>query len=120
MNKTCTIYRSYDIIGKKWSLLVLFELYRHNVTEKRYSQIKRALPDITPKLLSLRLKELEKQGLITKKIDAKTFPVKSIYALTPAGIEFIDIIKSLKKWSLKWHVKSAHCTSTDCRYCDVI
>ena len=120
MNKNCTIYRSTDIIGKKWSLLVLFELYRHNIQEKRYSEIKKALPKITPKLLSLRLKELEKYSLITKKIDAKTFPVKSIYCLTPSGIEFIDVIKSLKKWSLKWHVKSDHCKSTECRYCDVI
>ena len=120
MNKNCTIYRSYDIIGKKWSLLVLFELYRHDMQEKRYSELKRALPGITPKLLSLRLKELEREGLITKTIDAKTFPVKSIYKLTKSGEEFIDIIKSLKKWSLKWHVKSAHCKNTDCRYCDLI
>ncbi|MFA5796605.1 MAG: helix-turn-helix domain-containing protein [Candidatus Woesearchaeota archaeon] len=120
MNKNCTIYRSTDIIGKKWSLLVLFELYRQNITEKRYSEIKRALPRITPKLLSLRLKELEKNGLITKKIDATTFPVKSIYKLTKAGEEFIDVIKSLKKWSLKWHVKSDHCKSTECKYCNVI
>lgn len=119
MNKNCTVYKTADIVGKKWSLLILFELYRSGTREKRYTEIKLALPKITPKLLSLRLKELERDGLISKKIDTSSFPVKSTYKLTKAGEEFIVVAKALKNWSLKWHIKNDYCKKTECKFCDL-
>ena len=101
MDKDCTIYQTTNFIGKRWTLLILLELYRGNTKSKRYSELKRNLIRITPKILSARLKELEKQDLVKKTIDSSEFPIKCNYSLTKSGEDFISIIKDIKKWSLK-------------------
>ncbi|MCP3685900.1 MAG: helix-turn-helix transcriptional regulator [bacterium] len=117
MNKNCTVYRTVDFIGKKWTLLILLELYKGRSKLKRYSRLKKALPGITPKMLSLRLREMEKKKLITKRVDSKKFPVKCEYALTPRGREFIKIIKNIKQWALTWNIDNKTCSARDCRAC---
>ena len=119
MDKNCTIYKTSNFIGKRWTLLILLELYRGDYKSKRYSEIKRNLPNITPKILSTRLKELEKQNLIKKKIDTSTSPIKCEYSLTESGKDFIKIIKDIKKWSLKWKFDNKLCQSLDCRNCNL-
>ena len=118
MNETCTIYRTIDFISKKWTLLILLELYKTQ-GKKRYSELKQSLLDITPKILSNRLRELEKQGLITKYIDTNGFPIKCEYTLTDSGKDFIRIIKDIKKWSLQWKNKNKECERQDCRKCEL-
>mgnify|MGYP001576939339 CR=1 FL=1 len=117
MDNECTIYKTADFIGKRWTLLILLELYKGGLKSKRYSQIKKSLAEITPKLLSLRLKELEKEGLIKKKIDAREYPVKCEYSLTKSGNDFIDVIKRIKKWALKWKVDNKICEKITCKQC---
>ena len=117
MDHECTIYQTMDFASKKWMLLILLEMYKSNKKKVRYSEIKNNMEEITPKVLSNRLKELEQQGLITKTIDASEFPVKSFYELSSSGIEFIDVIKSLKQWALKWKVRNKICQSIDCKHC---
>jgi DNA-binding HxlR family transcriptional regulator len=119
MNDNCTVYKTMDYISKKWTLIILLEIYKGNFSKKRYSEIKRKMPDITPKVLSLRLKELEKEGLITKHIDATSFPVKSEYALTKGGLDFIGIIKDIKSWALRWKINNKICGQLDCKDCDL-
>jgi len=58
MEQDCTIYKTASFVGKRWTLLILLELYKGQSRLKRYSEIKKGLPEITPKVLSLRLKEL--------------------------------------------------------------
>jgi len=118
MNETCTIYRTIDFISKKWTLLILLELYKTQ-GKKRYSELKQSLLDITPKILSIRLRELEKQGLITKYIDTNGFPIKCEYTLTDSGKDFIRIIKDIKKWSLQWKNKNKECERQDCKQCEL-
>ena len=117
MKQDCTIYQTANFIGKKWTLLILLELYRGDSKTKRYSKLKSGLPDITPKILSARLKELEKEGLINKKIDSTTFPVKCEYSLTRSGEDFIRIIKDIKKWALRWKIKNIVCEKANCKEC---
>jgi DNA-binding HxlR family transcriptional regulator len=117
MDNDCTIYQTANFIGKRWTLLILLELYKGENKLKRYSEIKKGLKEITPKVFSLRLKELEKEGLISKKIDASSFPVKCEYSLTNSGEDFIRIIQDIKKWALKWKVKNIVCEKADCRNC---
>lgn len=119
MEDSCTIYKTTSFIGKRWTLLILLELYKGNPKTKRYFQLKDKLLEITPKILSKRLKELEKEGLIVKKVDAKTFPVKCNYHLTKRGEEFIKIIKGIKKWALKWKYKNKNCEDLDCKECEI-
>jgi DNA-binding HxlR family transcriptional regulator len=115
----CTIYQTASFIGKRWTLLVLLELHKGKAKCKRYSEIKKGIEDITPKILSARLKELEKEKLITKKIDTSEFPIKCEYSLTESGKDFIKIIQDMKKWALKWKVKNIVCSEIDCRNCNL-
>ncbi len=117
MNENCTVYQTIDFISKKWTLLILLELFKGDNEKLRYYEIKDKITDITPKMLSSRLKELENQGLITKHIDATSFPVKCEYSLTPSGIDFIQIIKDIKKWALRWKIDHKVCEPLDCKNC---
>ena len=119
MEQDCTIYKTANFIGKRWTLLILLELYKGESKGKRYFQIKQGLKQITPKILSQRLKELKKEGLITKKIDASEFPVKCEYSLTKSGQDFIRIIQDIKKWALKWKIKNIVCEKADCKECEL-
>ena len=119
MDDSCTVYKTMDYISKKWTLLILLEIYKGTESKKRYSEIKNKMPDITPKVLSARLKELEKEGLLKKHIDASSFPVKSEYELTKIGIDFISIIKDIKSWALRWKIHNKVCEQLDCKECDL-
>jgi len=117
MDDNCTVYQTVDYISKKWTLLILLEIYKGIQGKRRYSEIKNSLPNITPKVLSARLKELESRGLITKHIDTSIFPVKCEYNLTKAGLDFISIIKDIKGWALRWKIKNELCQQLDCKEC---
>jgi DNA-binding HxlR family transcriptional regulator len=119
MEQDCTIYKTANFIGKRWTMLILLELYKGESKWKRYSEIKRSMEEITPKILSQRLKELEKEGLITKKIDASEFPVKCEYSLTNSGDAFVKIIQDIKKWALKWKIKNIVCEKANCKECEL-
>lgn len=119
MDENCTVYQTVDFISKKWTLIILLEIYKGSQGKKRYSEIKNKLPNITPKVLSARLKELEKQGLLIKHIDTSSFPVKTEYELTKSGLDFISIIKDIKHWALKWKIKNDICKNLDCEKCNL-
>lgn len=119
MDENCTVYKTMDFISKKWTLLILLELYKGAKEKKRFSEIKSKMDDITPKVLSERLKELEKEGLIKRKIDASQFPVKTEYWLTESGLDFIPIISEMKSWALKWKPHQKVCESIECKNCNL-
>ena len=114
--KECALYNVAHLIAKKWTLLILIELYRGG-DKKRFNELKNSLKNITPKILSNRLKELEEQGLIENKIIASSIPVISEYYLTTKGKELIDIIKTLKIWSIKHTESVRDCKNFDCKAC---
>ncbi|MEN7982455.1 MAG: helix-turn-helix domain-containing protein [Nanoarchaeota archaeon] len=111
MNENCTIYRTADFIGKKWTIPIILELYKK---KKRYSELKKSLVNITPKILSTRLKELEKEKIIN---NSKS-QIRSEYFLTKSGKEFVPIIKDMKKWALKNKFKNKLCSETNCKHCE--
>lgn len=116
MNKNCAIYYTANLMGKKWTMLILMELYKGDEKWKRYVQIKNKLDELTPKILSTRLKELEKEGLISKRVDSSTVPIKSEYSLTKKGEDFIKVIYSVKNWTIEWN-NFKKCKGTDCKHC---
>jgi DNA-binding HxlR family transcriptional regulator len=117
MNIDCTVYRTVEYLSKRWSLLILLELFKGEDYSKRYSELKNDLLDITPKVLSTRLKELQSEGLVSKTVDASSFPVRSDYTLTESGLALIDVIKSLKEWALIWKIDNEPCQKMDCADC---
>lgn len=104
-------------LTRKWTFLIILELYKGQKYTRRFSELKEALEEITPKILSERLKELEEEGIITKKIDATSFPVKCEYTLTESGLDLINIIKDIKTWALKWKIDNIPCGEQDCKNC---
>jgi DNA-binding HxlR family transcriptional regulator len=117
MDKSCAVYNSANLIGKRWTLLILLELHKGQGKWKRYSEIKKKLPQLTPKMLSMRLKELYKEGMIDKKVDSSIVPIKSEYSLTKRGEEFIGIIKNIKEWTLRWGTFK-RCKQQNCKQCE--
>ncbi len=118
MDKRCTIFQTAEFIGKRWTILILLELYKGKDRWKRFTDLKESLPNITPKILSMRLKELEKQKLVEKRVDASSFPIKSEYCLTKHGLDFIKVIKEMKNWAIKWDRARGTCALTDCKECE--
>jgi DNA-binding HxlR family transcriptional regulator len=119
MDENCTVYKTMEYLSKKWSLIILLEIYKGELEKKRYSEIKKNIPAISPKILSSRLKELEREGIIKKKIDTSSFPVKCEYSLTNSGKDFINIIKNIKNWALKWNIKNQICKERNCKDCEL-
>jgi DNA-binding HxlR family transcriptional regulator len=118
MDKDCTIYRVVSFIGKRWTLLILLQLYKSG-NSCRYSELKRSLPGITSKILALRLRELQSEGLIRKDVDTSSIPIKSEYFLTESGRDFLKIIDEMKLWALRWKVKNKSCERSDCLHCPI-
>ena len=117
MQQICTVNQTAKYLTKKWTILIILELYKGDEYTRRFSELKDALVKITPKILSERLKELEEEGVIKKYVDASTFPIKCEYSLTDSGLEMIDIIRAIKSWALKWKIDNIPCGDQDCKDC---
>jgi len=118
MNKNCTVYKTIDLIGKKWTMLLVLELYKAKASGLRYNEIMKKIPDATSRIISARLKEMQNKKLIKRKVDSKHIPVKIYYSLTQEGIALIKIIKDLKEWALKWKIHNPDCEGKDCKDCE--
>ena len=118
MKSDCPIYKVMKYMGKKWTVIIIAEIYKGKSKWKRYSELKKKIPKITPKMLSDRLKSLEKEGIVKNKIDAEKFPVKSKYTLTKKGEDFFRVIEEVKEWGLKWKVGHSDCPDLDCKECE--
>jgi len=116
MDTSCTIYKTMDLIGKRWFLLILLEIHKGEGS-KRYSEVRKSMPGITAKVLSQRLKELCRLGMVEKKVFSETFPVTCEYSLTSKGKDLIRIVKSIKLWALKWNIQNQVCAGTNCKDC---
>jgi DNA-binding HxlR family transcriptional regulator len=94
-------YSTTRILGKRWTLMILRNLTGKKIV--RFSEIKRMLTTISSTLLSERLLELEKEGLITKKTYGE-IPLKVEYSLTDRGKELETILNELERWYIIWNV----------------
>ncbi len=118
MHNSCLVSSTLDIVSKKWTLDILFELRRRNEWA-RFSRIKKNIGDISPKALSDRLHDLEEEGLIEHRISEDSLPVKSEYRLTESGYELTDVIMEFKKWVFKWKLGNQTDNSRDCAICRI-
>jgi DNA-binding HxlR family transcriptional regulator len=89
----------WEVLGRRWSLLILKNLCNKDVI--RFNELKRALPGISSTVLSDRLLELEREGLISKKIYPE-IPPKVEYRMTPQARELEIIMNELGKWANRW------------------
>lgn len=90
----CAVERTLDVIGAKWTTLVLRELL---VGTRRFGQLKSALSGISPKTLADRLRTLEAQGIVTRTVYAEV-PPRVEYTLTARGRSLGAIIEAMALW----------------------
>lgn len=89
---SCTVSLVMDLIGGKWKTVILYHLKDSN---KRYSELRNEMPSVTERTLSLQLKQLEKDGLVYRKVYGKKPPIKVIYGLTDFAKSFIPVLDAI-------------------------
>lgn len=98
VNVECSIERALEVVGGKWSFLVLRELF---CGTKRFSELQRRIPAVSPKALTNTLRHLEEQGVLEREA-FPTVPVTVEYRLTPKGQDLHCILREMKLWAAKW------------------
>ena len=96
----CPLAMACEILEPRWTMLILNELWSGAT---RFSEIRRGVPGISPTLLSKRLKEMEKRGLIERLEDTAKGTVD--YIRTPMAIELEPALMSLGEWASGDHVE---------------
>jgi DNA-binding HxlR family transcriptional regulator len=94
----CPIQFVVDILGSKWSILILRELWDQ---DRRTNELLKALPGISSKTLTVRLRGLEEHGLITRRTYAEV-PPRVEYAITAKGKELQPVITALHQVGQQW------------------
>lgn len=94
----CPIERSVRVLDGKWTLLILRELFDG---VRRFGQLREALTGISPKTLTDRLRAMESQGVVERKVFAEV-PLRVEYSLTPLGRTLAPVIDSLQEWGTRW------------------
>ncbi|MCM3161075.1 helix-turn-helix transcriptional regulator [Metabacillus litoralis] len=94
----CSIEKALNIIGGKWSFLVIKQLFDGT---RRFGELQRAIPNISPKALTDTLRHLETHEVLTRETFA-TVPVTVQYTLTEKGHALNSMLKEMKKWGAQW------------------
>lgn len=97
--KCNAINNMWEVLGRRWALLILKNL--HTKEAIRFNELKRTLTGISSTVLAARLLEMEREGLISKKIYPE-IPPKVEYRLTPRARELGVILKDLGEWAQRW------------------
>lgn len=95
--KSCPIEATFRIIGKKWTVLIIRELLKGTTQFNRYLE---NIDGITPKVLTERLRELQKLGIVRRDIVSES-PIRVEYVLTELGIEFEPVLLAAASFSMR-------------------
>ncbi|EIT84687.1 hypothetical protein A374_13385 [Fictibacillus macauensis ZFHKF-1] len=98
-NTMCPKYEvAIEIIGKKWTGLIIRVLLGG---AKRFKEIKKQIPDMSDRMLTERMKELEAAGIVIRHVYPET-PVRIEYELTQKGTALRNVITAIQQWSEEW------------------
>ncbi len=106
-NYTCPIEATLSLIGGKYKAIILWHLLNHTM---RYSELHKKMPNATDKMLTQQLRELEKDGLITRTV-YPVVPPKTEYSLTDFGKSLVPILNDMCDWGNDYLIHS--CTETE-------
>ena len=98
LDNKCPIQFTLDLIGNKWSILILRELF---LGDRRTHQFLDALPGISSKTLTIRLRELEAHGLVQRQVYPE-IPPRVEYSLTEKGREIQPVMSALYRVGRNW------------------
>ncbi|MEK8129140.1 helix-turn-helix domain-containing protein [Paenibacillus filicis] len=92
--EACPVEYTLNVIGGKWKGIILYHLIK---SPKRFNEFRRICPSITQRVLTLQLRELEEDGVISRTVYPE-IPPKVEYALSDFGRTLIPIIMLMKEW----------------------
>jgi len=95
--QACPIARTLDIIGDRWTLLIIRDLF---LGRSRFNEFRQSTPCISPRLLSERLKRLEEQGLVERELLAG-YPPRAEYRLTAKGRSLFPVLFAIGSWGFE-------------------
>jgi DNA-binding HxlR family transcriptional regulator len=91
-------HRAIELVGRRWTGAIIYVLLRARC---RFATLRAAIPDITDRMLSDRLQELEQEGVVERIVVPET-PVRVEYALTKKGRALADAIDAVAQWAERW------------------
>ncbi|WP_271406148.1 winged helix-turn-helix transcriptional regulator [Tenacibaculum soleae] len=91
----CCASLTMGIIGGKWKTVILYHLIEKTL---RYNELRKEMPTVTERTLSLQLKRLEEDGVINRKVYTSKPPLKVEYSLTEFGETLTPVIQSIADW----------------------
>ncbi|SMO47579.1 winged helix-turn-helix transcriptional regulator [Melghirimyces algeriensis] len=96
----CPVEVTIDVVGGKWKSIILFHLLKG---KKRFNELRRLIPGVTQRMLTLQLRELERDGIIHREV-YKQVPPKVEYSLTEFGQTLSPIVQLMMDWG-RTHTK---------------
>lgn len=93
-NFGCSVEAALEIIGGKWKGVILFHLINGT---KRFNELRRLIPNVTQRMMTLQLRELEADGVVERKI-YQQIPPKVEYSLTPFGRSLEPVLLLVRDW----------------------
>jgi DNA-binding HxlR family transcriptional regulator len=93
------LHEAVELVGKRWSGAIIAVLLEGGAM--RFSEIAQAIPQLSDRLLSERMKELEARGVVSRHVDPGP-PVKVLYELTDMGQSLEPALQELKSWARRW------------------
>ena len=91
-------HKAIEIVGRRWTGAIIRALLSGDV---RFSEIRSTVPGLSDRLLSERLKELESEGIVERRVLADT-PVRIEYHLTPKGEALASVVQAASAWAEEW------------------
>src|SRR5215210_8877210 len=91
-------HRASELIGRRWTGAIIFVLLKSRC---RFATLRSAIPDITDRMLSDRLQELEDEGIVDRTVIPDT-PVRVEYSLTKKGRDLATAFEAIGQWAHKW------------------
>ncbi|HVR38210.1 MAG TPA: helix-turn-helix domain-containing protein [Thermoanaerobaculia bacterium] len=94
-------HEAIELIGRRWTGAIIYMLLKSRC---RFAALRDAIPEITDRMLSERLQELEQQGIVARTVIPET-PVRVEYSLTKKGRALAAVVDSVGEWAHKWNDK---------------
>lgn len=91
----CCTSLTMDIIGGKWKTVIIYHLIKGKL---RYNELRKLMPAVTERTLSLQLKKLEEDHIVQREVHHKKPPLKVFYSLTKLGKTLIPLVQSIAHW----------------------
>lgn len=108
-NEGCAVKATVKVLSGKWKILILYSLWNGT---KRFNELRRLIPEVTQRMLTNQLRELEEDKIIQRKIYPE-IPPKVEYSLTPLGKTLTPVLTELKKWGLCYIKKCPQVNKND-------